>query len=95
MNVNTRQNDTGVVKGEFKQCTLARTEENGVSSTTTYIPLKYARVGRTLELQQEDGEWNTWVVIYASDAITVDPVDPRVLIKSHRRATGDSMPRKK
>jgi hypothetical protein len=92
MNVNTRQDDTGVVKGNFRQCTLVRECENGVSTTVSLIPEKYAKVGRGLELCS-DGQWDHWMVLKVSPNLTVDPVDARILIKSHRRATGDSMKR--
>jgi hypothetical protein len=94
MNVNTAQNDTGVIKGNFRSCRLVRplTEIEGVAHTTSLIPEKYAKVGRGLELF--DGtEWVHWMVLTVSGNLVVDPVDSRVLIKSHRRATGDSMKR--
>ena len=34
-------------------------------------------------------------MLVASESIVTDPTDPKVLIKSHRKATGDSMPRTK
>lgn len=92
MNVNTRQDETGVVKGNFRQCTLVREGVDGVSSTVSLIPEKYAKVGRGLELCSE-GKWEHWMVLKASEQLTVDPIDARILIKSHRRATGDSMKR--
>lgn len=92
MNVNTKQDETGVVKGRFKSCTLVREVEGGVSSLVSLIPEKYARKGRNLELCN-DGNWTSWMVLSASESVVEDPVDPRILIKSHRRATGDSMKR--
>lgn len=92
MNVNTRQDETGVVKGNFRSCLLVREEEGAVAQTVSLIPEKYAKVGRGLELC-DNGKWNHWMVLTASQSLVVDPVDPRVLVKSHRRATGDSMKR--
>lgn len=94
MNVNTRQDETGVVKGNFKSCTLVRQEEGSVLSNVVLIPEKYAKAGRGIEVCA-DGVWSHWMVLTASESVVVDPVDPKVLIKSHRRATGDSMPKRK
>jgi hypothetical protein len=93
MNVNTAQNDTGVVKGEFRQCTLVRYDK-GVVNTVTYIPLRWAKVGRDVTIKDGDGDWIIWNILYVNQNIVTDPVDSKTLIKSHRRATGDSMPRK-
>lgn len=92
MNVNTQQDDTGVVKGNFRSCTLVRPSEGGVESQVSLIPEKFAKVGRKLELNAE-GTWKDWTVLSASENLIVDPVDSRILIKAHRRATGDSMKR--
>lgn len=93
MNVNTSQNDTGVVFGDFKSCKVVREENNDVISLVTLLPLKYAKVGKQLELQ-DNGVWKTWLVLSASEFIVKDPTDPRILIKSQRTATGDSMPKR-
>jgi len=94
MNVNTSQNDTGVVFGEFKSCTLVRIYEDGeVGSYTCLLPLKFAKEGKKLQIV-DDNEWIDWMVLKVSENIVTNPVDPRVLIKSHRKATGDSMKRK-
>lgn len=92
MNVNTKQDETGVVKGNFRSCLLVREVEGGVAQTVSLIPEKYAKAGRGLELYSE-GKWDHWMVLTASPSLVVDPVDSRILIKSHRRATGDSMKR--
>lgn len=94
MNVNTSQNDTGVVFGDFKSCRLVREVVDGVASITTLLPIKFAKIGKQLELN-DDKVWTTWMVLTVSENIVKDPVDPKVLIKSHRKATGDSMPKKK
>ena len=92
MNVNTQQDDTGVVKGNFKSCTLVREVETGVVSNTVLLPEKFAKAGKNIEINT-DGVWTQWMVLKASGSIVVDPIDPRILIKAHRRATGDSMKR--
>jgi len=47
----------------YKQCTLQRTKEMGMSlsSTVTYIPSKLAVIGKFIELK-DDGVWHTWQV---------------------------------
>lgn len=95
MNVSTFQNDTGVVKGDFKQCTLVRKIKDEVVSNVCYIPIKLAKIGKQIEIKNDDGIWIEWMILQISDSIVTDPIDSRVLIKAHRRATGDSMPRVK
>lgn len=92
MNVNTSQNDTGVVKGDFNQVTLVREVPNGILSDVVLIPAKFAKIGKVLDIYTS-GEWVTWMVLKVSNQVYSNPIDPRVLIKSHRKATGDSMPR--
>lgn len=95
MNVNTSQNDTGVVYGEFRSSTLVRIyPDGGLAQTTVLLPLKFAKEGKKVEII-DDGEWKDWMVLKVSDTIVTNPVDSRVLIKSHRKATGDSMPKRK
>ena len=93
MNVNTSQNDAGVVKGDFKQVNLVRETDSGISSTVCLIPAKFAKEGRKIDIYTS-GEWVNWMVLRASPYTFTDPVDPRIKIKSHRRATGDAMPKK-
>lgn len=93
MNVNTAQNDAGVVKGDFKQVTLVREQDNGIARTVSFIPLKFAKEGRKLDIYTS-GEWVSWMVLKVAPNVVTDPIDPRILVKSHRRATGDSMPKK-
>lgn len=94
MNVNTQQNDTGVVFGEFKSSRLVREEGTSIISNTILLPIKYAKVGKKLELLNEDKTWTEWMVLSTSEFVVKDPVDPKVLVKYHRRATGDSMPKR-
>ncbi|MCK9428418.1 MAG: hypothetical protein M0R17_00225 [Candidatus Omnitrophica bacterium] len=93
MNVNTSQNDSGVVKGDFKQCTLVRKINYEVVQTVVLIPLKLAKIGKILEIKNDEGIWIEWLVLSISNNIQTDPIDSRVLIRAHRRATGDSLPK--
>lgn len=94
MNVNTKQENTGVVFGEFKSCTLVKQKsDNSVESYVCLLPTKYAKEGKKIEIKNEE-RWVEWMVLKCSDTIVTNPVDPRILIKSHRAATGDSMPKK-
>lgn len=95
MNVNTSQNDTGVVEGDFKSCHLVWEENNSILHTTKLIPVKFAKQGKIIEVQNDDKSWSSWMVLVASENVITNPTDPKVLIKSHRKATGDSMPRTK
>ena len=81
----------------YRQCTLVKV----ISPTSTvkqvsYIPEKFAVVGRTLKLQNpEDGEWSDGWVVMAAGALNEDPPDAHDSIKAHRKNTGDSMRKEK
>lgn len=51
----------------YKQCTLKRTKEIGMSlsTTVTYIPVALAKVGKFIELK-DNGSWHTWQVAEVS-----------------------------
>lgn len=84
----------GVVFGDFKSCRLIWDEGTSIRQTTTLLPIKYAKIGRKIELE-ENNKWVSWFVSAVSDNVIHDPTDPKVLIKYHRSGTGDSLPKRK
>lgn len=79
----------------YRQCTLRKKlSEFSHAQQVSYIPEKYAEMGRTLKLKDEHDEWDDgWVVISAGE-LNSHPPDNHESIKNHRRNTGDSMPKK-
>lgn len=94
MNVNTKNDDTGVIKGEFKHCKLIWENEDGsVLHYSSILPLKYCKIGKVIEINNGE-KFQPWIVSVVSSDIIINPIDPRILIKHHRNATGDSMPKR-
>ena len=80
----------------YVQCTLTRKISGGVAVTTSYIPQRFAKVGKTLKLKDELDRWDDgWMVESAGDiVIEADNVpDYRKAIRLHRQQTGDSLPK--
>lgn len=76
----------------FRQCTL----QDGDSHTVVWIPEKYCKKGKKIQIKDDDGEWGkTYTVAHVPSIRTEFPPDYRKLIKSHRKATGDSLPKRK
>ena len=77
----------------FRSCRLERKEGRARIQLTSFIPARFARVGRELSLRSSDGRWTSgWKVILAGRMIH-EPPDVHRAIRSHRRATGDDLPR--
>ena len=81
---------------KYCQCTLQKRTETGYVEVVSYIPQKYAKLDNTLRLKEENGEWQTGYTVKTVG----EPIDESLLpdrheeVKAHRRATGDSLPRK-
>lgn len=72
-------------------------ENSGITiETTTFVPQKYARLGKVLSLKNEQKTWEGgWEVVALGVTLDEkDMIDPREQIKSHRQMTGDSLPKK-
>jgi len=85
-------------KVKYVQSTMRRSIATGCLRTTSYIPQRFAKVGGVVKLKDENGLWvDGWVVERTSDtAVEVsDVLDLHKAIRSHRKATGDSLPRAK
>lgn len=78
-------------KIRYRQCRLTSPTERGQVETVSYLPTKFAKVGRTVGLKDDDFE-RTWTVTSAGP-VTDNPPDAHALIKGHRKMTGDSLPR--
>lgn len=73
------------------QCKLSR----GQTIQYSALPKRFAEVGKPVSLRAEDGSWEDgWLVAEVYGGL-VPLIDRHVLSKSHLRATGDSLPKKK
>jgi len=80
-------------KEKYRQCSMERRLEDSVENTVSYIPEKYAQVGRVLKLKGESGVWSDGWVVNIVGAI-LEPPDIHKAIRQHRDRTGDSLPKK-
>jgi len=80
------------MKTFYRQCAL---EQEDGTTTVAWLPVEYCDVGKYVEIKNSTtGEWSAkWKVLFMGD-ITSNPPDYRKLIRSHRKATGDSNPRR-
>ena len=63
--------------------------------TTSFIPERFAQLGRVVKLRESDGAWsNGWRVEHVGVTMEERELpDAHQGIKSHKKATGDSLPR--
>ena len=73
----------------YSQCTL---QKNNIVQIS-WIPERFAKVGKILKLKSENDIWdNGWVVTFVGN--TDEHIDsPQVAIREHRKRTGDSLPK--
>ena len=73
----------------YSQCLLKK----GNIEQTSWIPEKFAHVGKILKLKNEDDKWsNGWIVCFVGN--TDEHIDsPQIAIREHRKRTGDSLPK--
>jgi hypothetical protein len=57
----------------YRQCELKRTENGNSLTTVSYIPSKLAKVGRKIEVQENE-IWTAWTVDKISDVEISDEV---------------------
>ena len=78
----------------YKQCRLSKKNQSGNETwQVSYIPAKFAVVGKILKLKDNNGEWDDgWKVISAGVPVEEKLLpDYRKQIREHRKNTGDSM----
>jgi hypothetical protein len=79
-------------KTYYRQCRL---NKSGMLDQVSWIPEQFAVLGKVLKLRNEGGEWDDgWVVKNVGDTRLDETPHAEGLIRSHRRATGDSLPKK-
>lgn len=80
------------------QCELHRHEKQFsggyVAIKVAFIPIKYAVLGKVLKIQNNAGRWiDGWVVMSVGEPMV--PPNIHKEIKSHRKRTGDSLPKER
>lgn len=81
----------------YRQCHMAKKHEQGEWRQTSWIPEKFAAVGKVLKLKDSDGQWDDgWIVQTVSQTRLADDMLPdyHSEIKGHRKTTGDALPKK-
>lgn len=85
------------MKTTYTQCELKRTVELGqpLVSTVTYIPTKYAKIGKFVELR-DNKVWNTWQVTTVSSADPISEEQAKRLSERQHKGWGSlDMPRRR
>lgn len=80
----------------YRHCRLEKKNADSSQSCHTYLPDSFAKVGKVVKLKDDNGTWdNGWVVKEASENRLADSNVPDYhnLIKRHRQATGDALPK--
>lgn len=76
----------------YRQCKIEQQKGNITKTIVSYIPEKYAIVGKMIKLKNDNAWTNDWVVKTVGDRVHEDYLpDSHTDIKAHRRATGDSL----
>lgn len=79
------------MKTKYRQCRMTRKHSTGKTVVVSWIPEKYAVLGKFLQLKDND-EWvNGYEVELVSENYTENPPDFRKAIRAHRNKTGDSL----
>ena len=81
---------------KYVQCAMHRVIDDGYVQTTSYIPQQFAKLGKTLKLKDDNGQWSVGWVVDCVGACVVEGErvpDYRKAIRNHRKKTGDSAPR--
>lgn len=81
----------------YKQCGMRKysnKEHTVYQEHTAWIPEQFAKKGNVLKIKDDDGNWDDgWVVTWASSEAGPEPTPWWQLIRGHRDATGDSLPK--
>jgi hypothetical protein len=83
----------------YNQCTLEKDIIPGrmLVRQVSWIPTKYASLGRVVKLKNDHGEWEDgWKVVSVGDKTPENIIpDAHDGVKAHRKATGDSIRKEK
>jgi len=74
---------------QYRHCSFEKDNTKRVG----FIPHKFAVVGWTLRIREEDGTWSEGWVVTRAGPIMKDVPDYHKVIRQHRRRTGDSLPK--
>ena len=78
----------------YAQCSLTKELPNGgLAKLVSFIPIKWAVVGKRLRLKDSEGVWTEgWVVESVGSVVAEELLpDPHKAVKQHRKNTGDSL----
>lgn len=61
---------------------------------TAWIPEQFAKEGGVIKIKDDNGNWDDgWVIVFARDDAGPEPTPWWQLVRGHRDATGDSLPK--
>ena len=83
---------------KYVQCEMKRTIVDGLVRTISFIPQRFAKLGRVLKLKNQHDQWvDGWTVEFVGNTVvdSTDAPDYRKAIRQHRKSTGDSQRRLK
>src|SRR5262245_5332206 len=80
----------------YRQCQLVRPQGRGELRLMSRIPERFAVTGKRLRLRDDNGWQDGWVVRFVGPYRVADEdlPDPHDDVKSHRRRTGDALPKR-
>ena len=60
----------------YRQCRLVKRLRDGVAVQVSYLPAEYARVGRIVQVRENDGDWDDgWVIRAIGPSASADELD--------------------
>ncbi len=74
----------------LRQCKLERKVPNGIATLVSYIPEKFAKVGRILKLKNEEGEWNDGYEVKFVSSERMSSANIIITERAHLRQRGAS-----
>lgn len=74
----------------YRQCTLHKQCDNGITTTVSYIPTQFAVEGSILKLKQDDDSWDDgWRVVRAGKEIDAEYVEKNEMNYRRQRQASD------
>jgi len=74
----------------YCQCILHKKMEHGYKELVSWIPDRYAKMNKWLELKNEEGEWEDhWQVIYVGSKTKAELVEAREVDYKKQRGVSD------
>jgi len=73
----------------YYQCTLQHNDGMTSSQIVSWIPQKYATIGKKLKVKTEDGSWTEGWIVTAVGNTRENPPNWHKDVRGHKKSTGD------